>query len=221
MRYHTVVTNVIDSDKVAVDGRRSGSPYGIVLYGDTVVLLDGIAPLEVGHPEQENLVNILKGSLLGKKVNVVEFLDTGRSRGGSVYITDDPRRFSKEDNINLRLIREGVAKWSGTCNSSDISPGEMEDAQRLAQAERKGIWAFSEEAPPSSPAPPLLPAATPALAVPAPQEPAAVPARTNAPPVPELSAVSPSRSWFAAPLAAGAGLLAALLLWRGLRRRKP
>jgi hypothetical protein len=41
----------------------------------------------------------------------------------------------------------------------------------------------------------------------------------NAPPVVDPASVPPPRSRFAAPLAAGAGLLAALLLWRGLRKR--
>jgi hypothetical protein len=61
-----------------------------------------------------------------------------------------------------------------------------------------------------------------APAAPAPQgpPPASAPVDADAPPAAKASG-SPPQSRFVAPLAAGAGLLAALLLWRGLRRRKP
>jgi hypothetical protein len=57
----------------------------------------------------------------------------------------------------------------------------------------------------------------------APQEPPppAIPAGADAPPASTPSAALAPRFPYAAPLAVGAGLLAALFLWRGIRRKKP
>jgi hypothetical protein len=222
IRYHTTVTNILGANKIAIDDRRSQS--GFVLHGNTVVPLDGLASVEEDSQHEIDIRGVLEDKLLGKKVNIIEFLDMGQSRGGSVYVTDDPRRYAKEDNINLRLVRDGVAKWSGACNVSDISPGEMEEAQRLAQAERKGIWKHLNASPTDSEPPPTPVAITSPVTATLKNLTAPVtPVHTNAPPVAENPSADSLPSCPLCPavlLGVGAGIFAALLLWRGLRKRK-
>ena len=157
-RYRLVVTNVLDATHVIVDWRRH--PYSEFAMSLGPVLLDGIAAPEKGSLEGEALLNILKKTLLGKQVNGVELLDGGESRGASLYVTDDPRRRAPEDNVNLMLVREGFARYSGEWNSGDGNLGGMAEAQRLAQEERKGIWAHEPVPAPPPPSgrmpPPLL-----------------------------------------------------------------
>ena len=221
-RYHTVVTSILDDQKIAIEGRKL--PNGIVLNVDIPVVLDGIEMPQRDSLEAKNLQHVLEKALVGKRVNVVELLETDRSRGGSVYVTDDPRRYAKEDNINLRLVRDGVAKWSGACNVSDISPGEMEEAQRLAQAERKGIWKHLNASPTDSEPPPTPVAITSPVTATLKNLTAPVtPVHTNAPPVAENPSADSLPSCPLCPavlLAVGGGVLAALLLWHFLRKRK-
>ena len=185
---------------------------------------DGIEMPPRDSLEAKNLQHVLEKALVGKRVNVVELLETDRSRGGSVYVTDDPRRYAKEDNINLRLVRDGVAKWSGACNVSDISPGEMEEAQRLAQAERKGIWKHLNASPTDSEPPPTPVAITSPVTATLKNLTAPVtPVHTNAPPIAEKPPATSLPSCPLCPavlLAVGGGVLAALLLWHFLRKRK-
>jgi len=127
-----------------IDERRRDEPR---ILGGGSVLLDGIIAPEKGSPEEAVLLNVLKRTLLNKKVNVNEYLNGATSFGGSIYVTDDPKRFAPEDNVNLMLVREGFARFSGIWNSYDGTLGGLRDAQRLAQEEKKGIWAYQEVTP--------------------------------------------------------------------------
>ena len=140
-RYRSIVTNILDTTHIVIDARRDTDPNSKIEFYGGPVLLDGIAAPEKGSPEEKTLLDVLKRTLLNKKVNVKELLDCGESRGGSVYVTDDPRRRASEDNVNLMLVREGFARFSRRLQSDDGILGGMAEAQRLAQEERKGIWA--------------------------------------------------------------------------------
>jgi len=143
-RYSGVVAKVLDSTHVMIDERHHGI---LVLGRGSPVPLDGIVAPEKGSPEDKALRDVLEKTLLGKKVNVIEITDMGTSHGISVYVTDDSRRRAPEDNVNLMLVREGFARYSGTWNSSDGNLGGLKEAQRLAQEEKKGIWAYQEVTP--------------------------------------------------------------------------
>ena len=213
-RYHTVVTNILDDKRIAIEGRRL--PNGIILNVDIPVVLNGIEIPQRDSLAAKTFQNVLEKILVGKRVNVVELLETDRSRGGSIYVTDDFKRFSKEDNINLMLIRDGIAKWSGKCNVSDISPEEMEEAQRQAQKAHRGIWGSLPEnalTPLSSQIVTNVAKVTSAL-----QEVVAVPDKTD---VSSASSSAPSSQQpnYVVPVSVGAGLLAAFAilfahLWR-------
>jgi len=141
MRYRSVVTNILDATHIVIDARRDTDPNSKIEFYGGPVLLDGIAVPGKGSPEETALLDVLKRTLLNKKVNVKELLDSGESRGGSIYVTDDPRRRAPEDNVNLMLVREGFARYSGKLQSGDGVLGGLGVTQRLTQEERKGIWA--------------------------------------------------------------------------------
>jgi len=171
--YSGVVTNVPDSTYVIIDERHTGL---LALGRGTPVPLDGIAVPEKGSPEEKVFLDILKKTLLGKQVNVKEITDGGTSRGVSVYYAiEGKRRFAPEDNVNLMLVREGFARYSGERGSGDRNLGGMAEAQRLAQEEKKGIWAHYkpetntvQEATPEPIQPPVTIEQTQSVNVPAP-----------------------------------------------------
>jgi len=212
--YSAVVTNVQDATHVVIDWRRD--PFSERAFVGGPVLLDGIAVPEEGSTEEEALLGILRKTLLNKQVNVIEYLDGGirSSRGVSVYVTDDKRRRAPEDNVNLMLVREGFARYSGIRHVSDGNLGGMKEAQRLAQEERKGIWAhYGQETN-------AVQAATPEPPPPDGTE-KATPARDTDPPPPEYpSEPSPGKTlrWLAALLAIAA--LAGAAAWRHTKRKR-
>jgi len=146
-----VVTNVPDATHVTfvypIVQTRSGESHR-----SRTVQLDGIAAPEDGSSEEAALLDILRKTLLGKTVDVVERIDSGESRGADIYVIDDGRSTPK-NNVNLMLLREGFARFTGRNSVFDRITYEMiMEAQRLAQAERKGIWADFEPPPDPSPA---------------------------------------------------------------------
>jgi len=139
--YFSVVINVPDANHVTFGERQLGDTRRIP-PGDPPVQLDGIAVPEKGSPEEKMLRDVLEKTLLGKQVNVKEVTDMGTSRGASVYYAiEGTRRYALENNVNIMLVREGFAQYNGKWGSSDKNLGGMAEAQRLAQEERKGIWA--------------------------------------------------------------------------------
>jgi hypothetical protein len=159
LRYSSVVTNILDATHVMLaDGYYD---FGRMPSNGGLVPLDGIAALEEGSPEEKALLDILEKTLLNKKVYVFQIID-GNLRHVSIYVTDDSRRRTIEDNVNLMLVREGFARYSGRCNPYEIRMiGMIQEAQRLAQEERKGIWATFESTPSPPPAVTNAPAAPP------------------------------------------------------------
>ena len=147
--YSAIVTNVPGATHVTLDGMRAR-------FGDWVnhqsrtVQLEGIVAPEKGSPEEAALLDILRKTLLGRRVNVVDLLDSGESRGASIYVSDDPKRLEVEDNVNLMLFREGFARFSGGWRLIDSALFAVEDIQRQAKEARKGVWATLEVTPESA-----------------------------------------------------------------------
>lgn len=223
MGYVATVTNVIDGNSVVIADRQLGRwTYTTPPY---VVRLDGIVA-----PERTNFIGSesykrLRELVLNKKLHFLEELEGDVSHGACIFLMkDNDMRYTDDDCVNLIMVRDGMARWTGHFMSRGISVQKMEEAQRLAQAERKGIWeliaAASTDSEPSFTSVATTPPVTTApqeLTVPV------TPVHTNASPVAEKpSAVSlPSCPLFSAVLiAVGAGFSAALFLWRGLRKRK-
>jgi len=208
-RYSGVVAKVLDSTHIMIDERHHGI---LVLGRGSPVPLDGIVVPEKGSPEETALRDVLGKTLLGKKVNVIEITDMGTSRGVSVYVTDDSRRRVPEDNVNLMLVREGFARYSGIWGSYDGNIGStgMKEAQRLAQEERKGIWAnCGQEATPDPVHPPVAVETAPSDSVPV--------TDTQPPPEPDKP-VNPKTIPWKLPLLIGAIIIGgAIMAWNRMR----
>ena len=218
-RYHSVVTNILDGERIAISSRIF--PQGFIFDHGNIVRIDGITAPEASHPDRQELMETLGQMLLGKKVNIVERLESGESQGGSIYITDDPQCFDKHDNLNLRLIRNGLAKWNGENNSSDLVPDEMVNAQRQAQLERRGLWGLpsSDPFPDSAPNSPPVTSTNMPVTASTQQSPVSVtvPSETNAPPIGD-STDSPPPS-LVVPLAVGAVVLVVLFFLTKFRKK--
>ena len=213
LHYSTVVTNVPDTNR-ATFGKRL---FHVRMSPGYIAPLDGIAAPEKGSPEEEELHGVLDEMLLGKWVNVVECRSKDTSFGYSIYVTDDPQRFVPEDNINLMLVREGFARYSGTWNSSDGTLGGLKEAQRLAQEERKGIWAnygqetnTVQEATPEPVQPPVAVETTPSNSVPV--------TDTQPPPEPDKPANPKTIPWKLS-LLIGVVIIGAIFRWRYFRNK--
>ena len=100
--YFGVVTNILDVTHVTFEGERIG--FGGDFRSRTAPLA-GIAAPEKGSPEEKTLLAILEKTLLGKRVNVCDWIDGGESRYASIYVTNDPQHFAPKDNVNLMLIK--------------------------------------------------------------------------------------------------------------------
>jgi endonuclease YncB( thermonuclease family) len=223
MGYFATVTNVIDGNSVVIADRQFGRwRHTIPPY---IVRLDGIVA-----PERTNSFGVesckrLSELVLNKKLHFLEELEGDVSHGACIFfMRDNDMRYTDDDCVNLIMVRDGMARWTGRFMSRGISVQKMEEAQRQAQAERKGIWKLLNASPTDS-EPPLtsvaitssVKAVSQKLTVPA------TPAHTNAPPVAENPSADSLPSCPLCPavlLAVGGGVLAALLLWRGLRKRK-
>ena len=136
--FYSVVKNVVDGNHLLIDGRRA-TTSDMVLGGGPPVQLDGIAAPEQGSPEEAALRDILEKTLIGKKIYCIEYLNRRWSQA-SIYVTDELEWRKPEYNVNLMLVREGYARFSGRTYSYDGVLGGMAEAQRLAQEEQKGIW---------------------------------------------------------------------------------
>jgi endonuclease YncB( thermonuclease family) len=220
MTYYSVVTNVVDGNSVVITDRLSGGwPVGL----PQTVRLDGIIAPELEEPLGEAARKRLNDLVLNKKLYFNEYLDGGIFHGACLFFVDGDRvrHPLNEDNcVNLIMVRDGMARWTGKFMSKGISTQKMEEAQRLAQAERNGVWGLSE-ASSSPPVPSLSPAVTNVSAASPPQEPRPVAdlANTDAAPGAESPVDSPSRPRPVVPLAIGAGVLAALFLWVVFRKK--
>jgi len=217
-RYSGVVTNVLDATHVMLGSVRLGDRYDI----SRTATLVGIAAPEKGSPEEAALLAILEKTLLGKRVTVRDRMDGSRLCGASIYVAEDKWPFKPEDNVNLMLLREGFARWSGEFHSDDDNLGwTIQDAQRQAQAERKGIWADFEPPPDPTPAVTNAPAEPPQT-VPDTPQPEAGRGVSHTPEEgipPPIAPVANKPTPWKLPLLIGTLILGAVAVWRFLQKK--
>ncbi len=137
-RYHTVIVDVVDGNNVIVSNRVFNSGYELKI--NNVVPLDGIDAPSLEEKDGGEACDALVEWVRGRQVNICELIDSGVSKGVSVYVTDVPRKFEDSDNVNLRLLRNGLAKWNGKMMTTSVSIEKMIKAQRVAQKKGLGIW---------------------------------------------------------------------------------
>jgi endonuclease YncB( thermonuclease family) len=138
IRYRTMIVDVVDGNSVVVSNRVFASGYEIKI--GNVVTLDGVVAPKLEERGGQEARDGLSKWILGKHVNVHETLDMGVSRGVVLYATEIPRSFLQEDNVNLKMLEAGLAKWRGGMMTDSVAPEAMMKAQELAQKEGRGIW---------------------------------------------------------------------------------
>lgn len=138
IRYRTMIVDVVDGNGVVVSNRGFASGYEIKI--GNVVTLDGLDAPRLDERGGQEARDGLSKWILGKHVNVHETLDMGVSRGVVLYATEIPRSFLQEDNVNLKMLEAGLAKWKGGMMTDSVAPEAMMKAQELAQKEGRGIW---------------------------------------------------------------------------------
>jgi len=224
MGYSATVTNVIDGNSVVIADRQFGRwKHTIPPY---VVRLDGIVAPERTNSFGAESCKRLSELVLNKKLHFLEELEGDVSHGACIFfMRDNDMRYTDDDCVNLIMVRDGMARWTGRFMSRGISAQKMEEAQRQAQAERKGIWKFLN-ASPTDPEPPFTSVAITSSVKDVSQELTVptTPVHTNTSPVaenPPADSLPSCPLCPAALIAVGAGVFVALLLWYGLRKRNP
>ena len=138
IRYRTMIVDVLDGNRVVVSNRVFASGYEIKI--GNVVTLDGLDAPGLGERGGHEARESLSEWVLGKQVNIHETLDMGVSRGVVLFATEFPSSFLQEDNVNLKMLKAGLAKWKGNMVTDSVSQEAMMDAQHCAQKEGRGIW---------------------------------------------------------------------------------
>ena len=130
IRSEAVVTDVIDGDSVIISNRTSS---GISMELPNPVDLDGIDAPELDQPGGEKAKLLLTELLKGKKVRIIELVDSGKPRGAWLFLDDKC--------INLMMIKNGYA-WLGKLNvyNQQNQKEKLSEALKEARKNKKGIW---------------------------------------------------------------------------------
>lgn len=133
--YYAVVTNVINGNTIVL--LRSSSNPSTGTISTNVVTLAGIEVPTLDQAGGEDARNTLVRLALGRNVVVME-LRTDKGQFVSIY--DNPRLARLSDNVNLKMLQMGMAKWNGRMIPDSVPEPKMAAAERMAREQRIGVW---------------------------------------------------------------------------------